>query len=180
MKTVAVLLADGFEEIEAITIVDVLRRAGLMVRTLGVGSLQLQGAHGITVRADELLVREADYDAVVLPGGLPGAATLRDDPGVLVMVRRHFDEGRTVAAICAAPMALGAAGVLEGRRATCYPGFEEFLVGAVCRTERVVADGPILTSRGPGTAMDFSLALVGRLVSSAKAEELRTAMLIDD
>jgi len=178
MTTIAVLLADGFEEIEAVTIIDVLRRAELTVHTLGVNGLDVQGAHGISFKADARLDETTDFDALVLPGGMPGAETLRDDIRVLAMVRRHVQEQRTVAAICAAPMALGAAGVLQGRRATCYPGFEEHLAGAERCTDKVVIDGPVITSRGPGTAMDFALELVARLASPEKAQELRAGMLV--
>ena len=179
---VCVLLADGFEEIEAITIVDVLRRAEVDVTTLGVsGAVNAQGAHGIDVVVDRPLdAAAADecWDMVILPGGLPGAETLRDNPAVQSLVKAQHAAGRGVAAICAAPIALGAAGVLDGKRATSYPGFEEQLTGASCVAEAVVVDGNVVTSRGPGTAIEFSLSLVERLRSSEIADALRAGMLV--
>jgi 4-methyl-5(b-hydroxyethyl)-thiazole monophosphate biosynthesis len=180
MSSVCVLLADGFEEIEAITIVDVLRRAEIPVELLGVHGRRARGSHGIVVEADATLAEraEASWAAVVLPGGMPGAATLRDDPGVQALLHRQQAAGGRVAAICAAPIALGAAGLLEGRDATCYPGFEGGLGGARHRTERVVEDGPVITSRGPGTALEFALALVRTLRDPATAERLADGMLV--
>jgi 4-methyl-5(b-hydroxyethyl)-thiazole monophosphate biosynthesis len=127
MASVAVLLAEGFEEIEAVTIIDVLRRAGIEVTTLGVASQSVTGSHGITIEADALLAQGVDrpWDLVVLPGGMPGAAHLRDDENVQALLRRQGARDGLVAAICAAPMALGQAGLLEGRRATSYPTFED-------------------------------------------------------
>ncbi|MCC6213449.1 MAG: DJ-1/PfpI family protein [Polyangiaceae bacterium] len=175
----AVLLADGFEEIEAITVIDVLRRAGVAVTTLRLGDNPVRGAHGIAVLADDDLDAAGDgaaFGAVVLPGGMPGSARLRDDERVLRLVRSAASAGRVVAAICAAPIALAAAGVLEGRRATSYPGFE--LPGARRSDERVVVDDRVVTSRGPGTALDFALALVSELVSPAEAAKLRESMQV--
>jgi len=166
MTKAIVPLANGFEEIEAVTIIDVLRRAGVDVTVAGVSELDVVGAHGIRIQADLHLADAArdTYDAVVLPGGLPGATNLRDDPRVLAAVREVVDQGGTAAAICAAPIVLEAAGLLRGRRVTCYPGFGVDLRSAADVVEdRVVEDGQIVTSRGPGTAMDFALALVARL-----------------
>ncbi len=180
MKRVCLLLAPGFEEIEAVTVADVLRRAGVDLRLVGVGALHVRGAHGIVVRADVALGDAAaeEWDLVVLPGGLPGATNLRDDPEVQRFLAEHAAEGE-VAAICAAPIALGRAGLLEGRRATCYPGFEDGLGGAEVAEAAVVEDGPVVTSRGPGTALPFALTLVERLVGADKAAELRRGMLVD-
>jgi len=180
MARVCVLLADGFEEIEAVTIVDVLRRAEVEVVTLGVAGREVTGSHGISLVADRPLAdgMDAAWDMVVLPGGLPGATTLRDDPGVQALVRRQHENGGRLAAICAAPIALGKAGVLEGRAATSYPGFEGELTGADCRADRVVRDGTVITSRGPGTALEFSLELVRELRDAQVAEGLAGAMLV--
>lgn len=180
MARACVLLADGFEEIEAITVIDVLRRAEIEVHTLGLAGREVRGAHGIPVIADRTVADGAreTWDAVILPGGLPGATNLRDDAGVRDLVQRQNAAGRTVAAICAAPIVLGAAGVLEGRRATCYPGFEGELRGATHTTERVVADGNVVTSRGPGTALEFALALSERLAGAKTAAGLREGMLV--
>lgn len=180
MPNAAVLLADGFEEIEATTIIDVLRRGGVDTRILGLGAGRVRGAHDVVVEVDQLLGdASADpWDMVVLPGGMPGAATLRDDSRVLALVRRQVEGGRRVAAICAAPIVLAAAGVLDGRQATCYPGFEDDLGGAVLSTSRVVVDGKVTTSRGPGTALWFALQLVAQLRGDEVAEDLARGMLV--
>jgi 4-methyl-5(b-hydroxyethyl)-thiazole monophosphate biosynthesis len=175
---VLVPLADGFEEIEAVTIVDVLRRASIEVVTAALGDPDVRGSHGILLRADARLdeVGAEQFDAVVLPGGMPGSKTLRDDERLRKIVQQAAGTGKLVAAICAAPIALEAAGVLAGRRATSYPGNE--LPSARYVEERVVADGSLITSRGPGTAFEFSLALVERLKGSDAANELRAGMLV--
>lgn len=176
-----VLLADGFEELEAVTVIDVLRRADVQVVILGTKGRTPRGAHGIVLQADALLAEHAtgSFDLVVLPGGMPGAAALRDDPAVQQLLKRQHAAGRAVAAICAAPIALGAAGLLQGREATCYPGFEDGLTGAIPSTATVVEDGNVITSRGPGTALAFALALVSRLRTPTVADSLRSAMLVD-
>lgn len=180
MARACVLLADGFEEIEAVTVIDVLRRAGVEVMVLGVAGMSLKGSHDIRVEADGLLSDHVDdeFDAVILPGGMPGAATLRDDALVDKMLRRQHERGGTLAAICAAPIALGKRGLLEGKKATCYPGFEGELVGAEHSEARVVVDGHTITSRGPGTALEFALALVEHLKDRENAEYLRKRMLV--
>jgi len=180
MARCCVLLADGFEEIEAVTVIDVLRRADVDVVTLGVGGASVTGSHGITVQADALLDERGDerWDLVVLPGGMPGAATLRDDARVQALVAAQHGAGRQVAAICAAPIALVDSGALDGRRATSYPSFGDQLPGADYCEERVVADGHVTTSRGPGTALEFALALVARLVDPSAADRLAEQMLV--
>jgi len=184
MSRVAVLLAEGFEEIEAIAIIYILRRAELDVTTVGVSGTTVTGSNDGAVSADTTLDATLDastgetFDCVVLPGGLPGATNLRDDERVQSLIRRQNEAGRQLAAICAAPIALGKAGVLEGRSATCYPGFEEELRGANPSEDRVVDDGNVVTSRGPGTVFDFSLALVAKLKDSETAEALRNGMLL--
>jgi 4-methyl-5(b-hydroxyethyl)-thiazole monophosphate biosynthesis len=180
MPGVAVLFAEGFEEIEAITIVDVLRRAEVDVTTVGVGGTEIRGSHGVTVAADIELEAAAgrDWEMVILPGGMPGSTNLRDDPGVQALIGAQCERGRRIGAICAAPIALGAAGILEGKRATSYPGFEDQLRGARYSEERVVRDGPIITSRGPGTAMEFALEIVSDLKGRKVADQLRKGMLV--
>ncbi|MFH1531975.1 MAG: DJ-1 family glyoxalase III [Pseudomonadota bacterium] len=176
-----VLLAEGFEEIEALTIVDILRRAGVDLVTAGVGGLEITGAHGVTVLAD-LWLEDAprDGDAVILPGGMPGSEHL-DVPEVADLVRAYAEAGKIVAAICAAPaLALSPTGVIDGRRVTCYPGFEAAFPASVERREdAVVEDGQVITSRGPGTAHRFALRLVERLVDKETAAQLRAGMLWD-
>ena len=180
MAKVCVLLANGFEEIEAITIIDVLRRASIDVVTLGVASAQVRGAHGVTVQADRLLKgseRDA-WDMVILPGGMPGSTNLRDDPAVQALIVRQAGEGKMIGAICAAPIALGKAGVLKGKKATSYPGFEGQLTGAICQESRVVRDGNVFTSRGPGTAMEFALEIASALKGKETAAGVRKGMLV--
>lgn len=166
MTRVLVPLAPGFEELEAITIVDLLRRAEIDVVTAALGANPVTGNHSIAVRADALLddVLRDTFDMVVLPGGMPGARHLREDPRVLDCLRRHAAAGRRTAAICAAPSVLAAAGLLDGRAATSFPGFLDDAGPDVRRSEApVVVDGTVVTSRGPGTAMDFALALIAEL-----------------
>jgi protein deglycase len=189
MAKALVLLADGFEEIEAVTVIDVLRRAEVSVTTAGLTNQRVVGAHAIVVEADCLLAdldaaadgrrpvgTETPFDALVLPGGMPGARHLRDDARVKRLLIEQSNAMRLVAAICAAPIALEAAGILRGRAATSYPGYP--LASAQNKEERVVVDGNIITSRGPGTALEFALTLVERLVDSERAQQLRTAMIV--
>jgi 4-methyl-5(b-hydroxyethyl)-thiazole monophosphate biosynthesis len=180
MVSCCVLLAEGFEELEAVTVVDVLRRAGVDVTTLGTESTHPNGSHGISLAADGLLTDHAGetWDLVVLPGGMPGSAHLRDDPRVQALVARQGDAGKWLAAICAGPIALESAGVLEGRRATSYPGFGEQLSTSDYCDDRVCVDGHIVTSRGPGTALEFALTLVSLVVGQGSADELAEAMLV--
>ncbi|MBR4186757.1 MAG: DJ-1/PfpI family protein [Clostridia bacterium] len=175
-------LADGFEEIEALTPVDVLRRAGLEVKTAAVGGhgLTVTGSHGIPVTADMTAEDTADLggiDMVILPGGMPGAKNLDADPTVDAVLRRVHAEGGILAAICAAPMVLGRRGYLNGKRATCFPGFEGELAGAAYTAGRVEEDGRIVTACGMGAATEFALALVRTLKGGEAAEALRSAIL---
>ena len=180
MPTACILLADGFEEIEAVTVADVLRRAEVETVLVGTKAGTVTGAHGIELRADAVLPEVTDraWDLVALPGGMPGATNLRDDPAVCALLRRQVAEGRIAGAICAAPIALAAAGVLEGRRATCYPGFRDQLGGATYEKAPVVTDGPVITSRGPGTALSFALTLTAELCGTAVRDRLAAAMLV--
>jgi 4-methyl-5(b-hydroxyethyl)-thiazole monophosphate biosynthesis len=168
--TVVVPLLAGFEEIEAVTIIDVLRRAELRVLVASTAAGPVRGSHDIEVAADTALASivatgTADaVDMIALPGGMPGAEHLKKDPRIAEIVRRLRAAGRPVAAICAAPMVLAAAGVLDGLRATSYPGFLADAPGATVVGDAVVIDGGVITSRGPGTALDFALALVEELV----------------
>ena len=178
MAKVLVILADGFEEIEAVTIIDVLRRADVEVVGASLGDTRVRGAHALAVEADCRLdsVLGESFDAVILPGGMPGSKNLRDDPRVLDCVRRQQQGGHYIGAICAAPIALEAAGVLKGKKATCYPGYE--LPSAKFSEERVVRDDKLVTSRGPGTAIEFALEWVSLLVGVDKAKQLRESMLV--
>jgi protein deglycase len=171
-------LAEGFEEIEAVTIIDVLRRGGIEVITAALAGSPVRGSHGIALECDATLesVASRDFDAVVLPGGMPGAKNLKEDGRLRELVRRSAARGKLVGAICAGPIALEAAGLLAGKRATSYPGHE--LPSAQRVEEPVVTDGNIVTSRGPGTALEFALALVARLAGTETATRLRAAMLV--
>ena len=172
---VVVLLAPGFEELEAVTIVDVLRRAGISVLLAGIASPPIEGGHGIKVMTDLSINDVTTYDALVLPGGNPGYINLERDQRVLKLIRAAYDAGKYVGAICAAPHVLGVAGIMEGATATCYPGIE--IAGAKRVEERVVRHGTIITSQGPGTAIDFALDLVEVLTSTKNAREVKNALL---
>ena len=176
MATALVLLADGFEEIEAVTIIDVLRRGEIAVTTASLAGKHVRGSHQIVIESDTLLdsVDVDHFDALVLPGG-PAAKTLREEPRVLAAIRRAASAGKLVAAVCAAPTALEAAGVLVGKRATVFPGNQ--LPSAQLVEESVVEDGNILTSRGPGTTMAFALKLVERLAGAEVARKTGERML---
>lgn len=173
---VVVFLAQGFEEIEALTTVDILRRAGLDVVTIGVDSLSVTGSHGITVTADSAMLPPAgQIQAVVLPGGLPGTTHL-DASRLVEASLRQVGKDCLLCAICAAPLVLGKRGLLDGKRATCYPGFEEHLLGAFVTGAAVEIDGNCITAKGAGVAVDFALAVVARLISPEKAKEIGDAM----
>jgi len=172
---VVVLLAPGFEELEAVTIVDVLRRAGISVLLAGIAPPPIEGGHGIKVMTDLSIDDVTTYDALVLPGGNPGYINLERDQRVLKLIRAAYDAGKYVGAICAAPHVLGVAGIMEGATATCYPGIE--IAGAKRVEERVVRHGTIITSQGPGTAIDFALDLVEVLTSTENAREVKNALL---
>jgi 4-methyl-5(b-hydroxyethyl)-thiazole monophosphate biosynthesis len=175
----AVLLAEGFEEIEFSTIVDILRRAGIDVLIAGLRGGEIIGSHGIKVVSDVSLDRigASDLDAVVLPGGSPGFMNLSQDGRVIRMVKEMYDEQKYVAAICGAPFVLSQAGILDGKRVTIHPSLKGTLTGARYVDDRVVVDGKIVTSQGPGTAMEFSLKLVEIWVGRHEVEEVNKEVL---
>jgi len=179
---VLIPLADGLEEIEAITNIDVLRRSGLDVVTAGLNSTEITGSHNIMIRADQIIteINADELSGIVLPGGMPGSTNLRDNPDVIKLIKELNAAGKLVAAICAAPIALEKAGVIKGRRATSYPGFSQQMSSCKYREERVVVDGNIITSRGPGTAFEFALTIVQYLSGEDKAEELKKALLLKE
>ena len=179
MSKVNVYLADGFEEVEGLTVVDLLRRAGIETDMVSImGRKEITGARKIPVLADKLFEEQDDPDVIVLPGGMPGAATLGECDDLRKLIVRFAEENKPIAAICAAPMVLGKLGLLKGRKATCYPGFDNFLEGAKYTAAMVEKDGNIITGKGPGAAMEFALAVVELLQGKDKVAELRKAMIV--
>ena len=179
---VYVFLADGFEEIEALTPVDLLRGAGVEVSTVSIypERMQVTGARSISVNADTTIdkIDASKADIIVLPGGMPGTVNLLECGALMDMVDDAYENGRRIAAICAAPARiLGSKGLLKGRKATCYPGMESYLEGATPVIETVVTDGNITTSRGLGTAVDFACELIAVLCGRSKAEEIRSSVV---
>lgn len=182
MIKVSVLLADGFEELEALTVVDLLRRAKIYVGTVSITEEYIvHGAHGINVQTEDLFeeVDFADVDVLVLPGGMPGTTHLKEHEGVRRVVTEFAENGKKVAAICAAPTVLGDLGLLKGKRITCYPSVEPEIQGAVLTRTPVAADGNIITSRGVGTAIDFALELISILVGKDKALEIAESIVYE-
>ena len=182
MKTSFVFLADGFEEVEALTCVDVMRRAGMPVTTVSINpGLEVTGAHGVTVLADALFddVALAEAEWLVLPGGIPGAPNLVAHEGVCNALVTHDERSGHVAAICASPaVVLGPLGILQGRRAVCYPGLEGTVEGVNWSQGHVAIDGNVVTGNGPAAAADFALALVAQSVGEDKAAEVAAGMLL--
>jgi len=180
-KKVAVLLANGFEELEAVAVIDVLRRAGCESSLLGVGDGSfIEGSHGITmvVERDVEHVLDVAYDMVVLPGGMPGSLNLAESDGVMHLLRNVYNMGGYVAAICAAPLALQAADLLRDKRFTAYPGLEQRLTSGVYTGLDVEMDGRIVTGKGPGVALLFALQLVELLCGKEMADNLAGQMLV--
>ena len=181
-KKIAVHLADGFEEIEAVTIIDVLRRAELDVLVVSVsGNLEVTGAHQLKLIAD-LLFEQVDYEdifMIVLPGGMPGAANLDAHAGLKLQIGQFNAQNKYLAAICAAPMVYGNMGILAGKQVVCYPGFEKHLKGAEILNNPVVESGNMITGRGPATAIQFALKIVEKAVSLEKAELVAHQMLVE-
>ncbi len=180
---VYLFLADGFEEIEALTPVDLLRRVGEKVITVGVTGKTVAGSHGIPVVADitgdealEMLGNDKT-ELIILPGGMPGAKNLDMSPVVDAFINKALEDDAYIAAICAAPMILGKRGLLKGRDATCYPGFEEYLEGAKHYEASVVVDGNFVTSNGMGSALDFALQLTALLKGESESEKLADAIM---
>src|SRR3989338_11700711 len=166
-KKVLIILAEGFEEIEAVTPIDVLRRAGAEVTSAGLSGKVVSGAHGIKFEADIPLDDYRDSpDAIILPGGMPGARNLAESKKVADFIKKMNSQKKIIGAICAAPaLALSPTGVLDGKKATCYPGFESnFSKSVKFSQERVVTDGNVITSKGPGSALEFSVKLVEQLL----------------
>lgn len=174
---VAVLLADGFETLEGLTVVDVMRRAKVCCHTFGTKSQKVRTSHDIIVEADKLLSDEIlDYDIIVLPGGMPGAINLRDDEKVNEVVMDFYNKKKKVAAICAGPITLGKLKISEGKNVTCYPGFQDELGNCTYKEELVVVDGNIITGKGPAAAIPFAFEIL-KIIAPDKVEDLQKAML---
>lgn len=180
MSKIAVFFADGYEEIEALTVVDLCRRAGIETIMVGVTNDKcVTGSHGIPVVMDMGLL-DVDFDSldmIVLPGGMPGTKNLEACELLMDKVDAFFAAGKDVAAICAAPSIFGHRGIVDGKKACCYPGFEEHMTGAVVTKNSVEAEGNVITSRGMGCAIDFSLAIVEKYAGAEKAKALSEAII---
>ena len=180
MKKTAILFANGYEEVEALTVVDLLRRAKIGCEILSVAdSGHVTGSHGISIGADRNFSGTdfSQYDGVILPGGMPGTTNLAADERVLALLRRFAAAGKLTAAICAAPTVLAKAMLLEGKKAVCYPGMEEQLTGAKVSFDPVAVDGTVITSRGLGTAIPFALSIVQYFEGRECAEALASSVV---
>lgn len=181
MNKIFILLAEGFEEIEAVTIADVLRRAQLNVTILSVtGHLSVKGAHQIELKADQLFedVNFSEGEMIILPGGMPGTKNLDQHEGLKKEILVYNEQGKYIAAICAAPMVLGNLKILNGKKSVCYPGFENYLKGAEIEYFPYIVDDKIITGRGVGSALLFSLEIVRILKGEEMAIQLKNAMLV--
>jgi DJ-1 family protein len=182
MAKVLMPIAEGFEEIEALTVVDILRRADIEVVLAGLKPGSVSGAHNISIIPDTTIdaVYVGDFDMIVLPGGQPGSDNLNSDPRIHALLAEFADSEKLIGAICAAPIVLASAGLLNGKKATCYPSYIDKLYGGIYEESPVVCDGTIITSRGPGTAVNFGIEIVTRLAGRHVAETVAKAMLVPD
>ncbi len=184
MTNVAIFLAEGYEEIEAVTVIDILRRANIDVKIVGLSSRNVEGAHLITIVSEKNIndLDINDFDAFILPGGNPGYKNLRNDSRVISLIQKAFESRKIIAAICAAPSVLSDAGILKGKNSTIYPGMEKELEkgGSNPKQDLVVVDDNIITSRGPATALPFAITLVEKLVGKKIAESVRKNTLMNN
>jgi len=178
MKKVLVPLAQGCEEIEAVTVIDILRRAGITVVSAGLDNLPVLASRGVVLMPDSTLdaVLQDDFDMIVLPGGQPGTNNLKADPRIIKLLQRMAQQGKYVTAICAAPAVLATAGLLDEKQATSFPGALTPFPKVKLQHAAIAEDGKLITSRGPGTAIDFALTLVERLVGFAKRHEVEAGL----
>ena len=181
-KYIVEFFAEGFEETEAISPLDLLRRAGIPVVTAGVGSTVVRGSHGITVTCDTLAskISPDEIAGVILPGGMPGTLNLEASSDVISAVKYASSKNLPVCAICAAPMILGKLGLLRGKRAVCFPGFEKYLDGATVTRARTETDGNFVTAVGMGAAVEFGLAIIRLIQGDEAAEKMRASVLAPD
>jgi 4-methyl-5(b-hydroxyethyl)-thiazole monophosphate biosynthesis len=183
MNKIAVQLAEGFEEIEAISIIDVLRRADFEVTTVSItGKTKVTGSHAITILADKVFEDTDfnDFDMIVLPGGMPGALNLKNHNGLQKQILDFHKNGKPLGAICAAPLVFGNLGILKNETATCYPGFEDQLKGAKVTGNKVEQSGKIVTGKGAGVAIDFALKIVEMIKGKELADELERKMIVNE
>lgn len=182
MNQIYIHLAEGFEETEAVTIIDVLRRAGLNVASVSVtGNRLVKGSHNIEIKSD-LLFEEVDYEKgimIILPGGMPGAKNLNEHAGLKSRILEYHGNGKYLAAICAGPIVFGNLGILNGKKAVCYPGYEIQLLGADVQSVPYIVDDMVITGRGVGAALQFSLEIVRLTIGEERALQLQKAMLIE-
>ncbi len=181
MKSVAVILAPGFEEIEAVTIIDLLRRAEIKVTTASISEINVTGSHAITIKADDLLenIKSENFDMVILPGGLPGTTHLKNSKNVHDLLKKQHKEGKLIGAICAAPTVLEKAVLLESKKVTSHPSEENVFCHSDYKVDRVVKDENILTSRAVGTAIEFSLEIITLLCEKNTAEDIASKILFN-
>jgi len=182
MKNVILMLADGFEEVEALTVKDILVRGGAHCVLCSIDSIEfVKGCHGVNIKADASIddIHIDDFEGIVMPGGMPGSENLRDSKKVIDLVREFNEHGKIVAAICAAPIVLDKADIIKGKNVTSYPGFENELKGCNYKKEAVVQDENLITSRGPATAMMFAYTILENLVGKEKTEEVKKGMLYE-
>ncbi len=181
MAKVYEFLANGFEEIEALAPVDILRRGGVEIKTVSItGSKEVETSHGISMKADLLFEECGDFsdaDMLMLPGGLPGSTSLNEHEGLRKLLVRHAETGKRIGAICAAPMVLGSVGLLKGKKATCYPGFEKFLDGAEYTAELVTEDGNIITGEGPAATLPYAYTILAYFRGDEAAESIMQGMM---
>ena len=183
MSKVFVILAEGFEEVETITVVDYLRRAGVEVAMVAAGdNIQVTGVYGVKIIADMMLsdIKDPqDNRGIYVPGGLPGTENLKDNQAVIDLVKEMAEAGKLVASICAGPIILSKAGVIDGKKITAYPGYEKELLGSIYKEKPVVRDGNIITSRGPATAGAMAIEMIKYLQGEEKAKEVGKIVLLD-
>ena len=181
MKRAVILFAEGYETVEALLVVDLLRRGGVEVTMASITEDEfVRSSHGVNVEMDAVLgeVDVLDYDAVILPGGMPGTKHLGECKPLVSLLQRQAAANKNIAAICAAPSVLGQAGLLNGYKATCYPGFEQFLTGATVTGDNVTVDRNITTGKGPGAAISFATAIITQIAGEEKAREVTSGMLL--
>ena len=175
---VLIPLAEGFEETEAITVIDILRRAGIDAITAALNKNPVTGSHKISVIADKLLDENEEFTAIVLPGGMPGSSNLRDDNRIINIIKKIDASGGLTAALCAAPIVLSKAGLLRGKQYTCYPGFEDEIAGGIFTDKNVAADGNIITGKGAGHAVQFALAIVSHLKGEGASKKVSEGLTL--